>query len=135
MLLKDIIVSTKTVDVEFPGLEGFSVKIAAVSREVSRKLKEDSEISKIDPRLKIAVTELDEDKFMTLFANAAVKGWKGLKFKHMSELLLVDQSKIEDLEAEVPYNQENVVELLKHSQIFDSWINEQVFSIDRFRAG
>ena len=133
MFLKDIIVNTKTVSVEFPGLEGFKIQIAAVSREVSRKLKDDSEVTKIDPKLKMPVTELDEDTFIEKFAVAAIKGWSGLKFKYMSDLLLVDTSKIEDLEAEVDYNQENAVELLKHSQVFDTWINEQVFSIERFR--
>ena len=104
MLLKDIIVNTKTVEVEFPGLDGFKISIAAISREVSRKL-----------------------------ASAAIKGWSGLKMKYLSELLLVDASKIEDLESEVDFSLENVVELLKHSQIFDTWINEQVFNIERFR--
>jgi|TARA_B110000908_G_scaffold169268_1_gene226039 hypothetical protein len=134
LLLKDIIVNTKTVEVEFPGLPGFKVKIAAISREVSRKLKEDSETTKIDPALRMSVTELDEMKFLEKFATAAVKGWSGLKMKHLSELLLVDNGKIKDLEAEVEFSVENVVELLKHSQIFDTWINEQVFNIERFRG-
>jgi hypothetical protein len=133
MLLKDIIVNTKTVEVDFPGLDGFKVSIAAISREVSRKLKEESETTKIDPALRMSVTELDEDKFLEKFASAAIKGWSGLKMKYLSELLLVDASKIEDLESEVDFSLENVVELLKHSQIFDTWINEQVFNIERFR--
>jgi len=133
MFLKNIIVNTKTVWVEFPGLKGFEVSIAAVSREVSRKLRTDSEITKIDPKLRVPVTELDEEKFLEKFADAAIKGWKGLQYKYLDQLLLVDSSQIEDLEAEVEFNQENAMELLKHSQIFDAWINEQVFSIDRFR--
>ena len=68
MLLKDIIVNTKTVEVDFPGLDGFKVSIAAISREVSRKLKEESETTKIDPALRMSVTELDEDKFLEKFA-------------------------------------------------------------------
>lgn len=133
MFLKDIIVNTKTVEVDFPGLEGFTVTLSAISRELSRQLREKSEVSKIDSKLRVPVTELDEEKFVQLFTEAAIKDWKGLKFKYMSDLLLVDESKIEDLDACVPFSKENAIELIKHSQIFDTWINEQVFSIDRFR--
>ena len=133
MLLKDIIVNTKTVSVEFPGLKGFEVKIAAVSREVSRKLKTDSEVTKIDPKLRMPVTELDEEKFVESFAKVAIKGWKGFKYAYLKDLLLVDESQIEDPEALVDFNVENVIQLLKHSQIFDSWVNDMVFDIERFR--
>ena len=133
MFLSEIIVNTKTVKIEFPGLKGFEIEVAAVSREVSKKLRTESEITKIDTKLKMPITEIDEDKFLEKFAAAAIKGWSGLKFKYLKDLLLIDASKIKDLEAEVGYNTENVIELLKHSQIFESWINEQVFSIDRFR--
>lgn len=133
MFLRDIIVNTKTVKIDFPGLKGFEVEVAAVSREVSKKLRTESEITKIDSKLKMPITEIDEDKFLEKFAGAAIKGWKGLKFGYLGELLLIDETKIDDVEAEVEYNTENVIELLKHSQIFEAWINEQVFSIDRFR--
>jgi hypothetical protein len=133
MNLKDIIVETKVVTVPFEGIDGFEVKIAALSRELSRKIRAESETTKIDPKLRMPVTELDQDKFVEKFSEAAIKGWSGLKYKHLSELLLIDTSMIEDLEADVPFNVENVVQLVSHSQIFDSWINEQVFSLHRFR--
>lgn len=133
MLLKNIIVNTKTVEVQYPGLDGFKVQIAAVSREVSRKLKKDSEISKIDAKLRMPVTELDEELFLNKFATAAIKGWKGLKYSYLKDLLLVDESQIEDPEGFVDFNIENAIELLKHSQIFDTWINDMVFDIERFR--
>jgi len=131
--LKEIIVNTKTVEVEFPGLKGFSVRIAAVSREVSRKLRTDSEVTKICPKTRVPVTELDEDKFVESFAKVAVTGWKGFKYSYLKELVLVDSAAIEDPEALVEYSLENVIELLKHSQIFDSWVNDMVFDIERFR--
>jgi len=134
MNLKDIIVNTKTVEIDYPGLPGFKVKVAAVSREVSRKLKEDSEVTKIDHKLKMPVTDIDEDTFVEKFAAAAIKGWSGLKYKYLQELVLVNESEIEDSEAEVEFSQDNVVAILKHSQIFDTWINEQVFNIERFRS-
>lgn len=133
MNLKNLVLTTKVAEVEFPSLEGFTLKIAAMSRETSKKLKEASEVSKIDSKLRMPVKELDEAKFIEGFAEAAIKGWKGLKYKYLPELMLVDLSGVEDKEAEVEYSQENAVMLLTHSGIFDSWINDQVFSLESFR--
>jgi len=133
MNLKDIIVETKTVTIPFEGLEGFELRVAAVSRELSRKIRKESEVTKIDPKLRMPTLELDEDLFVQKFAEAAIKGWTGLKYKYLAELVLVDMSQVEDPEAEVEFSMDNVVQLIKHSQIFDTWINEQVFSLHRFR--
>lgn len=133
MNLSDIIVNTKKVDVDFPGIEGFVVTLSAISRETSRKLKKDAEITKIDPKLRMPVTSLDEDKFLEAFAAEAIKGWKGLTYEKLPELILVDISKVEDKNEEVDFNLENCIQLLKHSPIFDTWVNDQVFDIERFR--
>lgn len=114
-------------------MPGFEVEIAAISRELSRKLKDQSEITKIDPKHRIPVKELDEDTFIQKFTEAAVKGWKGLKYKYLPELMLVDLSGVVDLEEEVDFSVEEAVWLVKHSQVFDSWLNEQVFSLETFR--
>lgn len=133
MSLKSLVLTTKVAQVEFQALDGFVVTLAAMSREASKKLKEVSEITKIDPKLRMPVKELDEAKFIEGFAAAAIKGWKGLKYKYLPELILVDLTGVEDLEAEVEYSQENAVMLLTHSNIFDTWINDQVFSLESFR--
>jgi hypothetical protein len=133
MSLKNITVVTKTAKIEFPGLPGFVVEVAAISRDVSRRLKDQSEVTKIDPKHRIPVKELDEEKFITKFTEAAIKGWKGLKYKYLPELLLVDLSEVPDLEAEVDFSLEDAVWLVKNSQGFDSWLNEQVFSLEAFR--
>lgn len=134
MNLKDITLETKTVTVPFDGLDGFNITISAISRELSRKIRAESEITKLDPKHKITVQELDQELFVNKFAAAAIKGWTGLKYKYLQDLILVDLSKVDDLEDEVEFNLENAVELIKHSQIFDAWINEQVFGLHRFRG-
>ena len=135
MQLKDLVVRTKEAMVPFEGLEGFEVQLAAVSREVSKKLREDSETTKMDVKMRGPVKELNEAVFITNFAKAAIKGWKGLKYKYLDSLLLVDLTDVEDLEAEVPYTQESAELLLKSSPIFDSWVNDKVFALDSFRNG
>lgn len=133
MSLKSLQLVTKTAEIEFPGLDGFKVKIGAISRELSRKLREESEVTKIDPKYKMPIKEVDETIFANKFAKAAIKGWSGLKYKYLTELMLVDLSTIEDLESELEYSEEDAVDLLKGSVVFDNWLNEQVFSLQAFR--
>lgn len=134
MNLAQLIVDTKCVEVEFPGLPGFKVKLSAVSRELSKKITKEAQVTKIDPKLRMPVTELDQDIFLEKFAAAAIKGWSGFKMKYLSQLALVDESAIEDMEAEIDYNLDNVVHLIKNSQAFDAWINENVFNLEIFRS-
>ena len=131
--LKDIVLATKTADVEFEGLPGFVVTIAAISRQVSQKLRTESEVTKINTTLRVPEKELDENKFIEKFAAAAIKGWKGLTYEHLSQLMLVDLSGVEDTSEEVEFSQENAVTLLTNSPTFDQWVNKHVFSLESFR--
>ena len=134
MALKDLKVVTKVTEAEFPGLPDFKIRIGAISREMSRKLREQSEINKVDPKTRQIIKEIDEDKFVKLFTREAIKGWSGLKYKYLQELMLVDLSSVEDLEEELPYSEEDALEMVKESATFDSWLNEVVFSLDTFRS-
>jgi len=134
MSLKSIVVSTKEVTVDFPGLEGFKVTIGAISRELLRKIREDATKTEMDSKLKMPIQKLDEQKFAEGFTKAAVKGWTGLTYEHLTKLLLIDESAIEDMEAEVEYTEEDAILLLKESATFDSWVNEVVYDIARFRS-
>lgn len=131
--LKDIVLATKAADVEFEGLPGFVVTIAAISRQVSQKLRTESEVTKINTTLRVPEKELDENKFIEKFAAAAIKGWKGLTYEHLSQLMLVDLSGVEDTSEEVDFSQENAVTLLTNSPTFDQWVNKHVFSLESFR--
>ena len=133
MNLNKIAVKTKVAEVEFPGIDGFKVKIAAITRTLSKKLKEDSEITTIDKKHRVPVKEINEDIFVEKFAELAIKGWSGLKYKHLPDLMLVDLTDVEDVEDLVEYSQENAVSLLSNSPTFDTWINDQVFDLEQFR--
>lgn len=131
-VLKNLKVETKSAWAEFPGMPGFEVHVGAVSRDLSRKLRERSESTKIDPKHKVPVTKLDEEKFVAEFTKVAVLGWKGLTYEYLAQLMLIDDSGL-DLKEEVPYSQEDAIILVQESQTFDNWLNEQVFSLDLFR--
>lgn len=134
MSLKNILVDTKTVEVDFPGHPTFKVVLGAISRELLRKIRKDSTTTKMDSKLRMPIEKLDEEKFATMFTEAAVKGWSGLTFEILSELTLIDEDAVDNMEEEIEYTQENASTLLKESQIFDSWVNEVVYDIARFRS-
>jgi hypothetical protein len=135
MSLKNIVVSTKEVTVEFPGLDGFEVTVGAISRDLLRQMNKKATKTVIDPALKMPVEKLDEELFTKLFTEAAVKTWKGLTYEHLAQLMLVDEDAIADMSEEIPHCQEDACLLLKESATFDSWINGIVYDIARFRGG
>jgi len=131
--LKELLVDTKSTWVEYPGLKDFMVEVAMLSRPELTKLRKKSLITKMDRKTRTPIESLDEDKFVSLFAKATIKNWKGLTLKHLSSLVLVDiAGKDETLELE--YSVENAEMLISNSSEFDSWINEVVFDLNNFRS-
>ena len=81
----------------------------------------------------ISTETLDDEKFITEFTEATVKGWKGLKLKFLEDLVLVDL-KGQELEEELPFDLENAKQLVENSNEFDNWLNEVVFDLENFRT-
>ena len=134
MELKKLMVDTKAVWIDFPGLEGFEVEVANLSRKELNGLRKKCVTTKFDRKTRQAVEDLDEEKFVTEFTNAVIKNWKGLTLEHLETLLLVD---IEgrDPKEELDYSQDNAETLVSSSAEFDTWLNEVVFDLDNFRTG
>ena len=60
-----------------------------------------------------------------------IKGWKGLKYEYVSQLLLIDTSTI-NLQDELRFTQENAELLMKNSPDFDTWVTETVGDLENF---
>jgi hypothetical protein len=133
MELKKLMVDTKAVWVDFPGLSGFSVEVANLSRKELNGLRKRCTTTKFDRKTRQAVENLDEDKFVVEFSLSTVKNWKGLTIDHLSSLLLIDTEN-QDLSKEVEYSIENAEVLVSSSTEFDTWLNEVVFDLDNFRS-
>ena len=133
MELKSLLVDSKTAWVDFPGMDGFEVELANLSRKELVNLRKRCTTNKFDRKTRMFNEELDETKFVTEFSGATVKGWKGLKLKYLEDLILVDL-KGQDKESEMPYTQENAEVLVENSQEFDNWLNEVVFDLENFRS-
>mgnify|MGYP006105079863 FL=1 len=134
MDLKKLMVDTKAVWIDFPGLKGFEVEVANLSRKELTGLRKKCTTTKFDRKTRQAVESLDEDKFVVEFTNAVIKNWKGLTLEHLETLLLVDIDG-QDASKELEYSQDNAETLVSSSTEFDTWLNEVVFDLDNFRTG
>jgi len=132
-LLKGLMVDTKSAWVDYPGIRDFEVEIAHLSRAQSIALRKKCTITKFDRKTRQPEESLDEDKFIAEFAKTVIKNWRGLKVKHLEELLPVDLSQANP-EDDVPFNLEDAEALIVHSVEFDKWINEQVYDLENFRT-
>lgn len=134
MELKKLVVDSKSVWVDFPGLPGFSVEVANLSRKELTGLRKRCTVQKFDRKTRQVVETLDEDKFVTEFSAATVRNWKGLTLEHLETLILIETDG-QDLSKEVDYSTDNAEVLVSSSTEFDTWLNEVVFDLDNFRSG
>lgn len=134
MKLSNLMVDSKAVWIDYPGLPGFEVEVNHLSRAEFTKLRKTCVSTKINRSTRQPEEVLNEDLFAKEFTKAVLKSWKGLKLAYLEDLLLVDISG-SDPESEVPYDEENALTLVKGSTDFDIWLNEVVFDLDNFRTG
>lgn len=127
--LKSLLVPSKTVEVEFPGFAGFKVQLSFLSRETLLNIRKKS--TKTTFKNRQASEDFDEDTFLQLYTQNAIKGWTGLKLKYVDQLAPVDLSGL-DLEDELAYTEENALYLMKNSANFDAFITEQVSDLTNF---
>ena len=133
MELKSLLVATKTTWVEFPGLDGFEVELANLSRKELLALRKRCTQNKFNRKTRGFEESLDDEKFVKEFTAATVKGWKGLKLEYLEDLLLVDISG-QDPKKELEYSEDNANQMVENSSEFDNWLNEVVFDLDNFRS-
>ena len=134
MDLKKLMVDTKAIWIDFPGLKGFEVEIANLSRKELTGLRKKCTTTKFDRKTRQAVEELDEEKFVSEFSRSVIKNWKGLTLTHLETLLLVDIDG-QDPKKELEFTEDNAETLVSSSTEFDTWLNEVVFDLDNFRTG
>ena len=133
MELKNLLVDSKTTWVEFPGLDGFEVELANLSRKELVALRKRCTQNKFNRKTRQFEEILDYNKFIKEFTLATVKRWKGLKLKYLEDLVLVDL-KGHDPDNEMPFDMNNATELVENSSEFDNWLNEVVFDLENFRS-
>ena len=129
--LASLMTPSKTVNVDYPGFTGFSVDLCYLAREELIKVRKKCLSNKWNKRTHQPEEELDDEKFLTEYAKAVIKGWKGLKYRYLEELLLVDISDL-DPDDELVYTQENAELLMKNATNFDTWVTDNVGDLENF---
>ena len=128
--LKALLVPSKTIDVEYPGLPGFTVTVSFLSRETLINVRKKS--TKTSFKNRQPVEELNDEIFLQLYVKEAVRGWKGLKLSYLEQLAPVDLTG-QDADAELEFNEENALFLMKNSANFDAFISETVTDLGNFQ--
>jgi len=129
--LSSLMTPSKTVTLDFPGYSGFTVDVTYLAREELLKLRKKCLTTKFNRKTRQPEEELNEDMFLIEYVKAVIKGWKGLKFRYLEELLLVDVSEL-DPDDELPFTQDNAELLMKNSGDFDTWVTEVVGDLENF---
>jgi hypothetical protein len=129
--LASLLTPSKTVTVDYPTLKGFSVDLCYLAREELIKLRSKCVSQKLNRKTRAFEESLDEDKFLTEYCKAVIKGWKGLKYKYLEELLLVDISGLKP-EDELEFSVENAETLMKNGADFDTWVTDITGDLENF---
>lgn len=127
--LKNMLVPSKEVTVEYPGMPGFEIQVSFLSRETLQTIRKKA--TKTTFKNRQPVEELNDDLFLELYVRGSIKGWTGLKFKYLEQLAPVDLAD-QDLDQELEYSEENALYLMKSSTNFDSFISEKVTDLGNF---
>ena len=129
--IKNLVAKETTTWVEFPDIDGFEVNLRYLTREDLMKIRNASLSYKFNKRTRQREEEVDNDKFLEHYAQKAIVGWKGLKAKHLPVLLPVDISSM-DANENIDYSEEEAVELLKSSTVFDQFITDAMNDFEQF---
>jgi hypothetical protein len=127
--LKTLLVPSKSVTVEYPGMPGFTIDVCFLSRETLQSIRKKA--TKTSFKNRQPVEELNDDLFLELYVKASIKGWKGFKLTYLEQLAPVDVSGEKD-DAELDYSDENALMLMKASTNFDAFVSEQVTDLGNF---
>ena len=130
--LKSLMTPTKTVEFDYPGTEGFKVKLTYLAREELMKLRNRCVQQVFNKKTRSYEEEMNDDKFLEEYTKAVIKGWSGFKLGYAKNMLLLGDMSPEDEARELEFTQENVEVLMKNSIDFDSWVTEQVGDLENF---
>ena len=129
--LASLMTPSKTVQIDFPGRDGFEVSICYLAREELLKLRKRCLSTKFNRKTHQPEETLDEDKFLKEYTKSVIKGWTGLKFSYLEEFLLVDISDYEPDDL-LPHTQDNAELLMRNSNDFDTWVTDVVGDLENF---
>jgi len=127
--LKSLLVPSKAVSTEYPGMPGFKIDVVFLARETLVSIRKKA--TKTSFKNRQPVEELDDKLFLQLYVNACIKGWTGLKLSYLEQLAPVDLTG-QDMAAELAYSEDNALFLMQNSANFDGFISDTVTELSNF---
>jgi len=131
--LSQLLVPSLEAEVEYPGLRGFYVTLAFITRDELVKLRKKATSTKINRRTRQPEDDIDSDLFQQLYIQQIIKGWRGLTLKHLSTLLPMDLKGHKE-EEELPFTLDNADLLMKNAGDFDAFVTDLLDDIGNFTA-
>lgn len=128
--LKSLLVSTKYTTVDYAGFDGFKIDISFLTREALAKIRKKATRTQMQNR--VPTESVDEDLFLKLYVEAAIKGWSGLKLAYVEQMAPVDLGDV-DRDAELAYSPDNALMLMKASTDFDGFVSSTVTDLSAFQ--
>jgi hypothetical protein len=129
--LKSLLTPSKTVEFDYPGMDGFKVSLCYLSREELIKLRAKCVSQKFNKKTRGFEEQLDDEKFLSEYTASVIKGWSGFKYEYVAQLLLTADD-VSNRPGELPFSQENVEVLMQNSVDFDQWVTETVGELENF---
>ena len=129
--IKNLVAKETTSTVEFPDIDGFEIELVYLNRDDLMKIRNRSLTYKFNKRTRQREEEIDNDRFLEHYCIKAIKGWTGLKAKHLPVLFPANISSM-DPEEDIEYNEEDALELLKNSPVFDQYITDCMNDFEQF---
>tara|TARA_R100000152_G_C6698741_1_gene128724 strand:+ start:396 stop:827 length:432 start_codon:yes stop_codon:yes gene_type:complete len=129
--IKKVVAKETTSWVDYPEIDGFKVELVYLNREDLMKIRNRALTYKFNKRTRQREEEIDNDKFLEGYAEKAIRNWSGLKAKHLPDLLPADISDM-DPEEDIEYDEEDAIELLKNSTVFDQFITDCMNDYESF---
>ena len=84
--LASLLTPSKTVEIDYPEFEGFTVQLTYLAREELLKLRNRTLKQKFNKKTRAFEETMDEDLFLTEYVKAVIKSWKGLKYEYVAQL-------------------------------------------------
>ena len=84
--LKSLLTPSKTVGIDYPGYDGFTIELCYLGREELLKLRNKCLKQKFNKKTRAFEDSLDEELFVNQYSAAIIKGWTGLKYNRLESV-------------------------------------------------
>jgi hypothetical protein len=132
MNLKDLVRKDVVNDVVFDKENNVLVKLLYLPRSEVQVIMNRNTKMELNKKSHKFEEVMDGEKLTKDMARTVVKGWKGLTYRYLSTVVVLDETKIPSLDTEIDFNDENLMFLVDNSYEFGSWIVDSVRDASNF---